>query len=80
VNITGDNLGFALRGDMRWIICFLLAFAVTVIDMLTRETTDDFTKGFGPLELIGTLILWVIFLAIWWIAEKIIAMFRKQSR
>ncbi len=65
---------------MRWVICFLIAFVVTVIDMLTRETTDDFTKGFGPLELIGTLILWVIFLAIWWIIEKIVGVIRRQIR
>jgi hypothetical protein len=65
---------------MRWIICLILAFVVTVIDMLTREITDDFTRGFGPLELIGTLILWVIFLAIWWIIEKIIGIFRKRLR
>jgi hypothetical protein len=65
---------------MRWIICIILAFTVTIIDMLTRVPTDDFTAGFGPLELIGAIMLCVIFRAIWWIIEKIVGMFRKQPQ
>ena len=65
---------------MRWAICFIPSFAITIIDMLTRVPTDDFTAGFGPLELIQVTVLGVIFRAIWWIIEKIAGAFRKRPQ